>query len=387
MQTDSETVIVGAGPTGLAAAIALRTLGRDVLVIDPAEDKGIGSKALTIHAGTLNVLERLGCAEQLIAEGLPMRGLRLRSRRSVLLDQRVDLLPGKYRFSLTLPQPRTEEILRDRAAQLGAVFMAASVEKVTQDAASVSLAMDDGSVRTARYVIGADGSRSATRQALGIAFSDTGANRGDEEVIALADVALSGQVDLEHVSGFPGPRGLLMIMPMAGGRARLAASVKQSEVAETREQFQALVDQRGPGGLHVDDVAWVSRFRFTHRIADTFRQGRVLLAGDAAHVHSPVGGQGMNLGIRDAYYAATAIDRALRTNSEVALDSYATNRRAAAREVIAMTNKMSRMIFAPRAAQPLRNLVLRIVSHSPLAAKQALRLSGVLDTGPTWGTP
>src|SRR5690242_12825348 len=104
MQTDSETVIVGAGPTGLAAAIALRTLGRDVLVIDPAEDKGIGSKALTIHAGTLNVLERLGCAEQVIAEGLPMKGLRLRSRRSVLLDQRVDLLPGKYRFSLTLPQ-------------------------------------------------------------------------------------------------------------------------------------------------------------------------------------------------------------------------------------------------------------------------------------------
>ena len=150
----------------------------------------------------------------------------------------------------------------------------------------------------------------------------------------------------------------------------------------TREQWQTLVDQRGPRGLNVGEIAWISRFKFRHRLADTFRQGRVLLAGDAAHVHSPVGGQGMNLGIRDAYYAASAIDEALSSNNETPLDAYAADRRKAARAVIALTNRMSRMMFAPAPAQPIRNLILRIISRSPLATKQALNLSGVLDTGP-----
>jgi 2-polyprenyl-6-methoxyphenol hydroxylase-like FAD-dependent oxidoreductase len=383
VMADAEVIVVGGGPTGLAAAVSLAVLGRTAVVVDPAEDKGVGSKALTIHAGTLRALEQIGCVEPVLAEGLRVRGLRLRTRRSILLDQRLDRLPSKYAFAITLPQPQTEEILRQRAIELGVRFITGRAVDVTHDESGVMVILEVGTRLRGEYVVAADGKRSAIRQSVGIGFPSTGANRGDEELMALADVSLSGLVDLDHVSAFPGPRGLLLIMPLPSGRARIAANIQPGRSAETREDIQRLVDQRGPRGIRIDDIAWTSLFQFSHHLADTFRAGRVLLAGDAAHINSPVGGQGMNLGIRDALYLAHAIDRTLRTGDDGSLDAYAANRRHSAAQVVAVTNRMSRMLFAPRAAQPIRNAILRVVSHSPAAAKQGLTMSGLLDTGPS----
>lgn len=373
-------VVVGAGPTGLAAAVALAQGGEDVAVVDPGDDKGVGSKALTIHAGTLRALAGLGCVDEVLAEGLRVQGLQLRTRRSLLVDQRLDGLPGPYPFAVILPQPRTESILRVRAAELGVRFVKGRVVDVTQTPAAAAVVLDERGRIEAPYVVAADGTRSATRQAAGIAFPRTRAGRADDRMVALADCELSGPVDTAHVTGYPGPRGLLMLLPLPGGQVRVAADLRPGQHATTADEVQQLIRDRGPRDLVVRQVGWTSQFRFSHRLADRFRSGRVLLAGDAAHVHSPVGGQGMNLGIRDACYLADAL-RAAANDGEAPLDAYAADRRRVAAEVITVTTRMSRMLFAPRPVQPLRDLALRATSGAR-AGDQALALSGLLDTGP-----
>lgn len=143
--------------------------------------------------------------------------------------------------------------------------------------------------------------------------------------------------------------------------------------------MQALLDARGPGGIVVTDVSWGSRFRIHHRVADTYRAGRVMLAGDAAHVHSPAGGQGMNLGIQDAVALADALTVVLAGGPDALLDDYATTRRPIARQVIALTDRLTRLATVPRPLRPIRNAVLSTVGRTPPVTRAlASRLSGLV---------
>ncbi|MEW1807537.1 FAD-dependent monooxygenase [Pseudarthrobacter sp. NPDC080039] len=183
---------------------------------------------------------------------------------------------------------------------------------------------------------------------------------------------------------------MLVLAPLPGAWVRVVANLAQGAGASDIDTVQHLLDTRGP--LHgnssdrilAEELDWASRFRFRHHLADSFRAGRVLLAGDAGHIHSPVGGQGMNLGIRDGWYLAASLARAIRAENsgdaeeaERVLDAYAANRRATAVDDITATNQLGQTLFSPAPTGPSAG-----PREATVAAQQALGLSGLLDHGP-----
>ena len=158
-----------------------------------------------------------------------------------------------------------------------------------------------------------------------------------------------------------------------------AADVVDAPQVPSVSYVQGLLDARGPGGITVTDIVWGSRFRIHHRVADTYRMGRFLLAGDAAHVHSPAGGQGMNLGVQDAVALADALAEVIGGATESLLDAYSATRRPIAQQVIALTDRLTRLATLPRGVRPLRNVVISLAGRVP-ALRRALasRLSGIV---------
>jgi 2-polyprenyl-6-methoxyphenol hydroxylase-like FAD-dependent oxidoreductase len=202
-----------------------------------------------------------------------------------------------------------------------------------------------------------------------------------DESFALADVRLAGDVPVDEVILFWAKAGLTVVAPLPGGIHRIVAPVTDAPEEPTAPFVQQILDERGPGAgrIVVTDVVWGSRFRIHHRVADTYRAGRLLLAGDAAHVHSPAGGQGMNLGIQDAVALADALGEVLTGGADSVLDEYSAARRPIARDVVEMTDRLTRLATLPRAARPIRNTVIGLAGRVP-AVRRALarRLSGLV---------
>ena len=185
-----------------------------------------------------------------------------------------------------------------------------TLTSIEQDADGVTATFDDGDVIRARYVVGADGMHSTVREQAGIGFH--GGAYGESFI--LADVRLSGEAPADEVILFWATAGLTVVAPLPGDIFRIVAPVADAPEEPVGGFVQQILDDRGPGAgrMVVTDVVWGSRFRIHHRVADTYRAGRLLLAGDAAHVHSPAGGQGMNLGIQDARRAGRRAGRRAR---------------------------------------------------------------------------
>lgn len=200
------------------------------------------------------------------------------------------------------------------------------------------------------------------------------------ESFTLADVRLSGGVPQNEVILYFSPAGLVVVAPLPDGRHRIVATVDEAPQHPDAAFAQGLLDARGPEAAPavVDEVVWGSRFRVHHRIADTFRSGRVLLAGDAAHVHSPAGGQGMNLGIEDAVSMSQTLGRVLDGGSPDLLDTWAASRRPVAQEVVALASRLTRIATLGRARRPLRNTVLGLLGRVPgVRNRLAWRLAGL----------
>ncbi len=183
---------------------------------------------------------------------------------------------------------------------------------------------------------------------------------------ALADVRVESGLPADEVLLFFSTPGMLVVAPLPDGSFRLVAEVDDAPEQPDVAYAQRLLDTRGPRAtVKVTEVIWGSRFRIHERVADRYRAGRVLLAGDAAHTHSPAGGQGMNLGLRDAVTLGDALSVALREGREDELDEYAADSRAEALQVVALAHRLTRLATAPRAVRPLRNLALRLLARVP----------------------
>jgi 2-polyprenyl-6-methoxyphenol hydroxylase-like FAD-dependent oxidoreductase len=361
----TEVLVVGAGPVGLAVAASLAGNGHDVTVVDGQATGANTSRAAVVHARTLEMLEQIGVSERLAGLGIQARQFSIRDGDRELVPVRFDGLPTEYPYTLMVPQNITEQILLDRLEELGGTvhrpYLATGLSQ-TVDGAEVTL--ENGAVIGAQYVVAADGMNSTIRDLAGLAAKD---NDALSLSFTLADVRVESGLPADEVLLFFSAPGMLVVAPLPDGSFRLVAEVDDAPEQPDVAYAQELLDRRGPRrtGVKVTEVIWGSRFRIHERVADQYRAGRVLLAGDAAHTHSPAGGQGMNLGLRDAVTLGDALSVALRESREDKLDEYAADSRAEAMHVVALAHRLTRLATAPPAVRPLRNVALRLLALVP----------------------
>lgn len=370
-----DVLIVGAGPVGLTAAIVLTQLGHDVVVVDGQAEGANTSRAAVVHSHTLELLEPYGVVDDLVARGVHTPTFTIRDRDALLVGVPFNDLPTRYPYTLMISQADTEAFLLNRLEALGGkVIRPATVTAIAQHDTHVVATFADGEQVTARYLVGADGMHSTVREQAGIAF--TGGTYA--ESFALADVRLSGGVPADEVILYFSPAGLVVVAPLPDGMYRIVATVDEAPQHPDVAFVQGLLDERGPVARPavVESVVWGSRFRVHHRIADSFRHNRILLAGDAAHVHSPAGGQGMNLGIEDAVAVAQSLAQVLTGSPDSVLDEYAATRHRTAEGVVAMASRLTELATARRRA--IRNRVMRLAGKLPAVRRTlAWRLSGL----------
>ena len=375
---DTDVLIIGAGPSGLTLATSLVKNGIATTVVDRQAAGANTSRAAVVNARTLEVLEDLDVARRLVKKGIQAPRFSIRDRARTLIPIDFSQLPTDYPYSLMVPQSTTEKLLLDRLVELGgSVIRPKTLTSITQDADAVTARFDDGDIIRARYAVGADGMHSTVRQQAGIGFE--GGVYGESFV--LADVRLSGEAPADEVILFWAKAGLTVVAPLPGDIFRIVAPVADAPQQPSARYIQQILDSRGPGAgrMVVTDVIWGSRFRIHHRVADTYRAGRLLLSGDAAHVHSPAGGQGMNLGIQDAVALADALAGVLGGAPDGTLDDYSAARRPIAQQVVEMTDRLTRLATLPRVARRVRNAAIGLAGRVPFVRRAlAMRLSGLV---------
>lgn len=378
MQISSDVLIVGAGPTGLTLATTLAVHGVRATVIDRQAQGANTSRAAVVHAHTLESLESIGVADRLVARGIRTSQFTIRDRDRILVPVRFDALPTRYPYTLMISQAVTEAVLLQRLTELGGhVAWQQGVADVTQDDQGVIARMDDSTHLRARYLVGADGMHSTVRERAEIGFP--GGSYG--ESFSLADVRLTGDIPHDEVILYFSPKGLFVVAPLPDGVHRIVATVDSAPEQPDVNYVQALLDTRGPKRKKaiVEEVIWGSRFYVHHRIANTFRAGRILLAGDAAHVHSPAGGQGMNIGIQDAIALAEALAKTTTDDNDAPLNAYNAARRPVAKQVVLLTDGLTRIATVGWQFRSLRNAFLRLLAYSPTFRRSlAWRLSGLI---------
>jgi len=375
---DTDVLVIGAGPSGLTLAASLVKQGVATTVVDRQAAGASTSRAAVVNARTLEVLDDLDVARRLVKEGIHAPRFTIRDGRRTLIPVDFSVLPTDYPYSLMVPQATTERLLLERLTELGGtVLRPKTLASLIQDADGVTATFDDGELIRARYVVGADGMHSIVREQAGIGF-EGGAY---QESFTLADVRLRGEAPPDEVILFWAKAGLTVVAPLPGDIYRIVAPVADAPEEPSAAFVQQLLDERGLGAgrMVVTDVVWGSRFRIHHRVADTYRAGRLLLAGDAAHVHSPAGGQGMNLGIQDGVALAGALAAVLAGASDSVLDEYNATRRPIAHQVVEMTDRLTRLATLPRAARPIRNTAIGLIGRVPSVQRAlAMRLSGLV---------
>lgn len=335
-------LIVGAGPTGLTAAMELSRLGVAVRIVGRAAQPSPESRALAVQARTLELLRVRGVGEQMMALGHRASAAALYASGRRLAPIELHRMPSAFNFILMLAQSETERLLTKQLARQG-VKVERGVEAVsvrdTCGGVEVTLrGAGSDEVLRASYVIAADGPHSAVRKALRLGFP----GRVLPHNYVLADLSIDGDLASDQVSIFLSADGFVAVFPMGGNRFRLMATDPDVEADSTAEVGLARVRQlfdrvaHVPARLH--SVNWSSRFRINSRHMASLRAGRVIFGGDAAHVHSPAGGQGMNLGVQDMINVSWKLAMVLdgRAKPEL-LETYSSERLPVVRKVIRFT--------------------------------------------------
>lgn len=379
LPSETDVLIIGAGPAGLTLAAELWRRRIEAVIVDRLPTPPQTSRAAVIHARTLEVLEGLEVTQTLIGQGLKVPTFRARDRDHVLLTLDFSQIPSAYPFTLMCSQERTEQVLLRRLEQLGGhVLRPCELISARSEASHIEAVLSaDGTqhLTRARWLIGCDGMHSRVREAAGIAFEGA----PYEQSFVLADVHMDWPLSREEVSLFLSPAGLVVVAPMPEGRHRIVATVDEAPEQPSLEYMQALLDQRGSAAApgRIRQIHWRSRFRIHHRVAKTPRSGRFLLCGDAGHVHSPAGGQGMNTGIQDSVSLAEALAATLSDGDDKRLDVWAAARHQIASEVVTFTDRMTRMATLNSSlGKAARNAAIGLLGQFPgVRAQLASRLA------------
>lgn len=341
-----DALIVGAGPVGLVMASELRRHGLSCRIIDKGDGPSLWSKAQVIHARTLECFQDMGVVDEILAQGRAVSGSRITTPELQAIA-RVELghIESPYPYFLSLAQRNTEMILAKNLETNYGVKIERNVtlEGFTQDADGVhaKLLHMDGSIEELQvpWLLGCDGSHSTVRKTLALPFEGS----MYEMRVIQADV----RVDFPHavhddeIAIFLGGNGMLAFFPLPSAhRYRMLTFLDPGDERPVElDTFKALMLERGPKGAEVSEPAWMVDFRIHCRLVARYRVGRVFLAGDAAHIHSPAGGQGMNMGIQDAYNLAWKLALVHRDKAkEPMLDSYEAERRPVAAAILRSTD-------------------------------------------------
>jgi len=370
--------IVGAGPVGLAAACLLRQQNVDIEVYECLSDKPRQSKAFALHSRTLELLEQIGVTDTIVARGRAIRRMNLYAEQQKLGTLDFKHLNNRFPYFISLPQYELEEILREKLLELGgSIRWGVTVTGVDQTASSVSLNLD-GEVCKYEYVIGCDGSHSTIRKQLQVGFP--GDTYGSEFLVVDSRLQWSGNKYEAHT--FMSKRGYLMVMPFAGCHHRIVTDVQANQFSTTPniQHVNELLHSKGFTDIELADPEWISTTRYHCRLADNFRFNRVFLAGDACHIHSPVGGQGLNTGLQDAFNLAWKLAMVTQgTATEKMLDTYGVERRHIAKQVLRNTDALTKKFSNTNQFKTMmRRLMTPLLFASPkVQQKVVLDASGL----------
>ncbi|MGW8763475.1 FAD-dependent monooxygenase [Streptomyces sp. NPDC055815] len=368
-----DILVVGAGPTGLATACTLLRHGVECRVVDRRGGPASEPKALILWSGALEILRRIGVAGQLRDRSLALAGASYWSRGRRVGAVRFGALEGTaFPAPLCVPQSVTESVLYERLLELGGqVDWNTEVTGVRTApaggaAAEVDLAgrRDDRTEEAApRWLIAADGAHSRVREAVGIPF-EGGAYARD---FLLGDGEYAGRLPEDEVQYHLTPHGVLVVVPLPGGGHRVFFD--REPAGETRppteRELQRHLDERGPDGWSLERTWWRSTFRVHTKVAASFRSGGVFLAGDAAHCHSPAGGQGLNTGVQDGFDLGWKLAAVARGADPVLLDSYETERRPAALRALKNSDRQTKLwMLRSGLRRTVRDRVLTLATRS-----------------------
>ncbi|HZR84872.1 MAG TPA: FAD-dependent monooxygenase [Candidatus Binatia bacterium] len=365
MTSEVDALVVGAGPVGMTLAWELHRHGMSCRVVEKNAARTDKSKALVLWSRTLEALHAMGGADAFVAAGMEAHGASLYAGGRRLVHLEFGGIESVYAYALMIPQSETERLLEERLATLGiAVERSAELVALERkgDGAVATVRRKGGSDERirARWLLGCDGAHSAVRHLLDVPFA------GDAEPNdwVLADVHVRGPIAPDEVSAYFHASGILVFFPISPGRFRVIADQGLAHGYDhppdpTLAAMQALVDERGPSGVALADPIWLAGFRIHERKVAHYRPAeRVFLAGDAAHIHSPAGGQGMNTGMQDAFNLAWKIGLVHRGRgrAQPLLDSYDVERGAVGEAVLRQAGIVTRMAtLRSPIAQSIRN--------------------------------
>jgi 2-polyprenyl-6-methoxyphenol hydroxylase-like FAD-dependent oxidoreductase len=341
---DAEVVVAGAGPTGLSLALDLARRDVRVAVIDKATRFPGGSRGDGLQPRTLEVFEDLGVLEDVLNAGMPEPLTRVYAGQEVVWEDRMyepqTASPDvPYPNVWFVPQWRTEQILRSRLSAYGVdIALGTGLAGFEQDAEGVTARLDSGQSLRAAYLVGADGGHSTVRKQLAVPFAG---HTNDDVTILMADVRVEG---LDHAYGHGwmlNGHNLFGLTPLAGGADTYVLTTRAAGIPATLDGLQrALEAASGRTDIGLRDLTWSTIWRPNVRMVQQFRAGHVFLAGDAAHVHPPTGGQGLNTGVQDGHNLGWKLDAVLNGAPDELLDSYQSERLPVAARALGISTEL-----------------------------------------------
>jgi 2-polyprenyl-6-methoxyphenol hydroxylase-like FAD-dependent oxidoreductase len=348
-KSHTPVLIVGAGPVGLLMGLQLQRFGIPHRLIERRLKRQSFSKAFAIHSRSLEIFDDLGLLDQVCAKAVRVELVHIYSNRKRLITYNLGKLNVPHPYVASIPQNCIEEILEKRYIELGGyVERGVELKELTQNDHRACATLNDQygeqQFEECSWVIGCDGGFSFVRNASGIAFDGETYKR--PYIIADGTLSWSGDNGVGHV--FSVGDGYMMVFPLPGGKHRVVIDSDDINLTNSElniERVNARLYERGFEDLTLSNPTWLSLTTFHHRLARQYRMGRVFLAGDACHVHSPIGGQGLNTGLQDAYNLSWKIAHVLNHDaSQMLLDTYEAERKPVANTVLNKTRQQMRLL-------------------------------------------
>ncbi|HNB21802.1 MAG TPA: FAD-dependent monooxygenase [Candidatus Melainabacteria bacterium] len=387
MAPDSQekaVLIVGAGPTGLMLACELQRHGIACRVIDKATVASDKSRALVLHARTLEILESMGMVEGFIESGCPAYGASLYHQGERIVHLDMSELDSPFPFSLMIPQTDTERLLTERFTRHGGLIeRGVELTKFSQGKGGITVTIKNAKgkeeVIVADWMIGTDGAHSTVRKILELPFEGS----AYEERFGLVDCHVKSDLPDDEISTFFHEDGVFVFFPLGKKRFRIVVNISPQQVigdAPSLDDMQSFADRRGPGNIKLHDPVWLAWFTIHQRSVPKYRVGRVFLAGDSAHIHSPIGGQGMNTGMQDAFNLAWKLALVIRgRGADNILDSYNEERHPVGQELLKGTDVATSVATLKNPlAQQIRNHVMSFLSQQEVIQQRMRKVGSML---------